>query len=94
MELDSTAVVDPVTGDVTVTAPAGGWAIPTAATDAGSLTGYLSVGLRYKVVKSYLDGTTGVTFTGTGVPASEGWVATGFTKVTPVDLGTFGSSGN
>ncbi|MET4610685.1 hypothetical protein ABIC28_001663 [Rhodococcus sp. PvR044] len=90
-ELDSTAMVDPVTGDVTVTAPAGGWVIPTAVTDTGSRTGFLRVNLRYKVVKSYLDGNTGVTFTGTGAPASEGWVATGFTTVTPVDLGTFGS---
>ncbi|SEM16052.1 hypothetical protein [Rhodococcus maanshanensis] len=92
-KLDSTAVVDPVTGDVTVTAPAGGWAIPTSATDAGSLSGSLFVGLRYKVVESYLAGTTGVTFTGTDVPASEGWLATGATRVTS-GIGGLGSSGN
>ncbi|MGW6375370.1 hypothetical protein ACWFRB_04790 [Rhodococcus sp. NPDC055112] len=90
-ELDSTVVVDPATGNGTVTAPAGGWVIPTRATD--TVSGYVIVELRYKVIKSYLDGTSGITFTGTDVPASEGWLATGATRVTP-GIGWFGSSGN
>jgi len=93
-ELDATVVVDPVTGDVTVAAPAGGWAIPRSQESSGSWrTGQVDVKLRYQVTKSHLDGTSGVTFTGTGVPASEGWLATGATRVTP-GIGGFNSSGN
>lgn len=90
--LDKTVVVDPVTGDVTVTAPAGGWAVPVGDFGtSGFNSGWVNVVLTYKVTELVSDGTSGATFTGTGVPASEGWVATGTTKVTPVDLGAFGS---
>jgi hypothetical protein len=84
--LDSTAVVDPVTGDVTITAPAGGWI----AAD-GRFTGSVFVSLDYKVTALSPDGASGLRFTGTGVPASEGWMATGTTKVTLVNPDTFGS---
>ncbi|WP_139191321.1 hypothetical protein [Rhodococcus tukisamuensis] len=86
VNLDSTATVDPVTGDVTVTAPEGGWVIPTD----GFRSGQLYVYLRYKVVKPYLAGTAGVTFTGTDVPASKGWMATGITREVSA-FGPFGS---
>jgi hypothetical protein len=91
--LDSTAVVDPVTGDLTVTAPAGGWAVPKHQASNGHWdSGYVEVVFTYKVTKLVLDGTSGLRFTGTDVPASDGWMVTGTTKVTPVDLGGFGSS--
>ncbi|SDC49616.1 hypothetical protein SAMN05444580_10140 [Rhodococcus tukisamuensis] len=89
--LEATVVVDPVTGDVTVTAPAGGWAAPKTETNNGILTGTVVVKLAYKATELVSDGTSGVTFTGTDVPASEGWMAAGTTKVVPVDLGGFGS---
>lgn len=92
---DSTAVVDHVTGDVTVTAPAGGWAVATRENGAGFIvSGQVTVRASYKATELVADGTSGVTFTGTGtgVPASEGWMATGTTRVIPVDL-SFGSLG-
>ncbi|TQF74756.1 hypothetical protein FK531_01280 [Rhodococcus spelaei] len=81
--LDSTAVVDPVTGDVTVTAPAGGW---TAAP--GRYSGSVFVSLGYRATAFGQDGASGLRFTGTDVPASEGWMVTGTTKVTLMDLGS------
>ncbi|WP_139191099.1 hypothetical protein [Rhodococcus tukisamuensis] len=91
---DSTAVVDPVNGDVTVTAPADGWAVATRENGAGSIvSGQVTVRAAFKATELVADGTSGVTFTGTGVPASEGWMATGATQVIPVDLSGFGSLG-
>ncbi|MFC9786828.1 hypothetical protein [Rhodococcus sp. NPDC127528] len=88
---DSTAVVDPVTGDVTVTAPTGGWAITKRVSSEGFVySGQLSVDVGFKATQTVDDGTNGVTFTGTDVPASEGWLQTGTTRVVP-DLGPFGS---
>lgn len=92
--LDSTAVVDHVTGDVTVTAPAGGWAVPTRENGAGGIvSGEVAVSASFKATELVADGTSGVTFTGAGVPESEGWMATGTTQVIPVDLSGFGSLG-
>ncbi|MFE3290677.1 hypothetical protein [Rhodococcus sp. NPDC059234] len=93
---DSTAVVDPVTGDVTVTAPEGGWPIRPGWNGGRFATGSVSLALEYTAPDEALDGASGFTFTGTGVPASQGWVATGNTRVLPASwgLGTSGSSGS
>lgn len=99
--LDSAVAVDPATGDVTVAAPAGGWAIPVVAGQPRPQgiyyrSGTVTVKLRYTATRPVRDGASGLTFTGTGVPASEGWVTTGTTQVTeaPKGLGGFGSSGS
>ncbi|TQF74753.1 hypothetical protein FK531_01265 [Rhodococcus spelaei] len=95
--LDSSVVVDPASGDVTVAAPAGGWAIPEFVSSNQGTTYYGSgnviVKLSYKAIESVGDGASGLTYTGTGVPASDGWVAKGTTRVTQ-GLGGFGSSGS
>ncbi|MFC7448276.1 hypothetical protein [Rhodococcus daqingensis] len=96
--LDSTVAVDPVTGDVTVTPPVGGWAVPKSreytgvAGEISFMSGYVSVHLRYRASGYGLDNPSGVTVTGTGVPASEDWLATGNTRVTP--MGGTGSTGS
>ncbi|AQA22217.1 hypothetical protein BTZ20_5789 [Rhodococcus sp. MTM3W5.2] len=102
--LDSSAAVDPVRGDVTVAAPAGGWAIPevvinNAPDPTRFVSGKVFVKLRYTATEPIRDGASGLTFTGTGVPASEGWVAKGTTQVTEAEAeapqpGGFGSSGS
>ncbi|MFC9786825.1 hypothetical protein [Rhodococcus sp. NPDC127528] len=97
--LDSAAVVDPATGDVAVAAPAGGWAIPVVEDHRSPdktyyASGIVTVTLRYTATQAVRDGVSGLTFTGTGAPASEGWVAKGSTQVAeaPKGLGGFGSS--
>ncbi|MGW6375369.1 hypothetical protein ACWFRB_04785 [Rhodococcus sp. NPDC055112] len=98
--LDSAVVVDPATGDVTVAAPAGGWAIPVVANQSGPdktyyASGIVTVKLRYTATQSVRDAASGLTFTGTGVPASEGWVAKGTIQVAEApQAGGFGSSGS
>ncbi|MFG1785847.1 hypothetical protein ACGFIU_25725 [Rhodococcus oryzae] len=100
--LDSSAAVDPVTGNVTVTAPAGGWAVPEIViNNAPDPTRYVSgtvfVKLRYTATEPVRDGASGLTFTGTDVPASEGWVTKGITQVAEAGSpqpGGFGSSGS
>ncbi|MFE3290676.1 hypothetical protein [Rhodococcus sp. NPDC059234] len=97
--LDASVTVDPVTGYLTLTAPEGGWAIPgiADATEPGTTrTGSVIVKLRYSATKSVSDGVSNLTFTGTDVPASDGWVTTGTTRVDagPQGLGGFGSSGS
>jgi hypothetical protein len=85
VELPSTVGMDPDSGRITVSAPAGGWAmIP-----------YLDGGSRWESTGVILDFTLrapegrtpgrtgGFTFTGTSVPASNGVVATGTTRVWP-----------
>ncbi|TQF74754.1 hypothetical protein FK531_01270 [Rhodococcus spelaei] len=91
--LDSTAVVDPVTGDVTVTAPAGGWALLPGRDGRQFAGGSVSLVFDYKAPDKDLGGDNGFTFTGTGVPASNGWVAQGNTRVVPVS-GGIGSTGS
>ncbi|MET4610687.1 hypothetical protein ABIC28_001665 [Rhodococcus sp. PvR044] len=96
--LDSTVAVDPVTGNVTVTPPAGGWAVPKSREYHPNpdttlfLSGDVTVQMRYRASGYGLDNPSGVTVTGTGVPASEGWLATGNTRVTP--MGGTGSTGS
>lgn len=94
--LDSAVAVDPATGDVTVAAPAGGWVIPVVATQPSPgktyyASGIVTVKLRYTATQSVRDGASGLTFTGTGAPASEGWLVNGAIDVTQ-DAGGFGSS--
>ncbi|WP_027502710.1 hypothetical protein [Rhodococcus sp. UNC363MFTsu5.1] len=93
---DATTVVDPATGDVTVTAPEGGWPIRPGWNGGRFATGTVTLAFEYTAPDEALDGACGFTFTGTGVPASQGWVATGNTRVLPASwgLGTSGSSGS
>ncbi|MGW6375368.1 hypothetical protein ACWFRB_04780 [Rhodococcus sp. NPDC055112] len=93
VDLASTVVVDPVTGDVTVSAPAGGWALQPGRNGEQFAGGAVSLVFHYKAPDQDVDGDNGFTFTGTGVPASNGWVATGNTRVVPVS-GGIGSSGS
>lgn len=94
VDLASTTTVDPVTGDVTVTAPDGGWALQPGR-NGGFAGGYVSLVFEYKAPDVALDGTNGFTFTGTGVPASEDWVASGNTRVMPAGgMGSTGSAGS
>lgn len=88
--LDVNVVVDPVTGDVTVTAPDGGWAIPKDRNKEND-NGRVHVALNYTVAELGGDSTSGMTFTGTDTPASGGWVATGDTRSTGWWLRNMGS---
>ncbi|TJZ79969.1 hypothetical protein FCG67_03480 [Rhodococcus oryzae] len=90
--LDATFTVDPETGDVTVTAPTGGWVIPTRESSWGVAAGSVRMNLNYTATESVDSGESALRFSGAGVPES-GWVATGTTQVAP-DLGGFGSSGS
>lgn len=92
-ELDSTIEVDVATGDVTATAPAGGWALLPGRNGDGFASGAVRVDFIYRAPDYAPGSASGVTFTGTGVPASDGWVATGVTRVMPGFLGT-GSTGS
>jgi hypothetical protein len=98
--LESSAVVDPASGAVTVAAPAGEWPIPEVRTDLPSgptyHSGTVTVTFIYRATESVQGGTTGLAFTGTGVSASEGFVATGSIRVAEAASGTggFGSSGS
>lgn len=93
VSLDSTVVVDPVTGDVTVSAPDGGWALEPGWIASTFRSGMVSLVFDYKAPDKDVDGDNGFTFTGTGVPASKGWVAKGNTRVVPVS-GGIGSAGS
>ncbi|SDC49736.1 hypothetical protein [Rhodococcus tukisamuensis] len=73
--LDQTTAVDPVTGDVTITAPGDGWVIPN---DATLNTIYMT--MTYRVTEVGEDGTSRITFTGTDSPVSGKWAATGNTR--------------
>ncbi|MFI6430062.1 hypothetical protein [Rhodococcus oryzae] len=95
VDLDSTATVDPATGDVTVTAPDGGWALQPGRNGNMFAGGAVRLVFEYKAPDVALDGTNGFTFTGTGVPASDGWVASGNTRVLPAGgMGSTGSAGS
>ncbi|WP_137875179.1 hypothetical protein [Rhodococcus sp. Q] len=87
--LESSAVVDSETGDVTVTAPSDGWAVPSRA--AG---GIVYVNIHYRVAKPITDEfiRSHITFTGPKVPASDEWVAEGATFPGVVDPAFVGSS--
>ncbi|MFD4423393.1 hypothetical protein ACFWO5_00985 [Rhodococcus sp. NPDC058481] len=93
VDLPSTVAVDPVTGKVTVTAPEGGWALQPGRNGGKFEGGSVSLVFEYKAPDKALDGANGFTFTGTGVPASDGWVASGNTRVLPAGGGT-GSTGS
>lgn len=93
VNLDSTVAVDPATGDVTVSAPAGGWALQPGRNGEMFAGGAVSLVFTYKAPDKDVDGDTGFTFTGTGVPASKGWVAKGNTRVVAVS-GGLGSTGS
>jgi hypothetical protein len=91
--LDGTVAVDPATGDVTVTAPAGGWALIPGQNGGKFEGGNVTARFTYKAPETDVGGTVGMTFTGTSVPASDGWVASDSTRVMPGFLGT-GSAGS
>ncbi len=73
--LDVTTEVDPVTGDVTITAPGDGWVIPNDET-----MDTLDVTMTYVVTEVGEDGASRVGFTGTDSPVSGQWAATGNTR--------------
>ncbi|CRK53947.1 conserved exported hypothetical protein [Rhodococcus sp. RD6.2] len=73
--LDATTSVDPVTGDVTITAPSDGWVIPNNGT-----MDTLNVTMTYAVTEVGEDGASRVGFTGTDSPVSGQWAATGNTR--------------
>lgn len=73
--LDVTTEVDPVTGDVTITAPGDGWVIPNDET-----MDTLDVTMTYAVTEVGEDGASRVGFTGTDSPVSGQWAATGNTR--------------
>ncbi len=86
-------MVDPGTGDVTVTAPEGGWALMPGQNGGRLEGGSVTVEFVYQAPDLAVGSTGGMTFTGTGVPASQDWVATGATRVMPGFMGT-GSTGS
>ena len=92
--LDSTVVVDPGTGEITVTAPDGGWRIAPGGFRGEFYSSEVYLSFTLRAPDDRMPGSTsGVTFTGTSVPASDGWVATGTTRVWPESDGA-GSSGS
>ncbi|MGW0040824.1 hypothetical protein [Rhodococcus sp. NPDC003348] len=89
--LDATFAVDPATGDVTATAPAGGWAIPSYQNSDGRFrTGSVTVVLNYEATEYVSQGEAAVRFSGTGTPESD-WVLTGKTQVVPELVSTINS---
>lgn len=93
VNLESTVAVDPDGGDVTVTAPAGGWALNPGSNGGKFEGGSVSLDFTYKAPEGFVADSTGFTFTGTHVPASDGWVAEATTRVVP-SSGVTGSSGS
>lgn len=90
---DFTTVVDPVSGDVTVMAPAGGWAIPPGY-DAGRFeSSSVSVTFTYRAPDEDFQGTTGMTATGTEVPTVQGWIMSEDIR-SDADNGGTGSTGS
>ncbi|MFE3290240.1 hypothetical protein [Rhodococcus sp. NPDC059234] len=79
--------VDPVAGDVTLTAPDGGWPIRKST----GKSGYIQLSLTYKVISVDGDSTSGIKFTGTDAPASGDWMATGDTRGLQNSVGSLGS---
>lgn len=89
--LESSAAVDPETGDVTVTAPGEGWTVPNRAA-----RGTVYVKLHYRLTKPITEEfvRSHITFAGPDVPASDEWVASGATYPGVVNPAIFGSSGS
>ncbi|SEM16081.1 hypothetical protein [Rhodococcus maanshanensis] len=88
--LDATFTVDPVTGDVTATPPAGGWDIPSVERAGGGFSsGMVHVKVNYQATELVRDGEAAVGFIGTGVPVTE-WLPSPTIDVMP-ELGGSGS---
>lgn len=94
--LDSSAAVDSETGDVTVTAPDGGWAVPPRVAGTTNWVHRVEVKLHYHVTKPIAEefARSYITFTGPEVPASDDWVAQGATYPGTGDPALFGSLGS
>ena len=90
--LDATFTVDPVTGDVTATAPPSGWVIPSTERDGGFSSGEVRVRLTYRPTHYLVDGGVSFGFTGTGVPTTK-WSGEDWVDVVP-DLGLSGGQGS
>lgn len=92
--LESTVAVDPVTSEVTVTAPEGGWSIlPGEAFHGGFESGRLGMVFTFRAPERVEGSVHGFRFTGTTVPKSDGLVVTRTTRVMPDVAGT-GSAGS
>ncbi|WP_137875178.1 hypothetical protein [Rhodococcus sp. Q] len=93
VQLDSTVVVDPETGSITVNAPDGGWPM-WPGMDANRFDGgSVRVGFTFKAPEQAKDSVHGFTFTGTNVPDSRGLVVSKHIRVSADGEGT-GSSGS
>lgn len=90
---DFTTVVDPVSGDVTVMAPSGGWAIPPGYDHGRFESSSVSVTFTYRAPDEAFQGTTGMTATGTEVPTVRGWIMTEDIR-SDTDNGGAGSTGS
>ncbi|WP_152447836.1 hypothetical protein [Rhodococcus triatomae] len=77
--LESSASVDPETGDVTVSAPAEGWTVPPKTGDGVATVNRVFVKIHYHVSKPVTEefARSYVSFTGPDVPASDEWMETG-----------------
>lgn len=82
-QLDKTVDIDEATGDVTLTAPAGGWKLRPRGTEEGAVdtTDVVSVTFLLRAPERAFGEAIGATFDGIGAPASEGWLTSGETHV-------------
>ncbi|MFC7448283.1 hypothetical protein [Rhodococcus daqingensis] len=83
VELNKAVDIDEITGDVTVTAPAGGWKLRPYDTEVGAAdsTDRVYFDFMYRAPDRALGSTSGITFTGIGAPAAEGSLVTAETHV-------------
>ena len=93
VDFDSTSVVDPATGDVTVTAPEGGWPIWPGMDAHRFEGGKVDLIFTFRAPERAEGSTHGFTFTGTTVPESRGLVVARNIRVMP-DAAGAGSSGS
>lgn len=88
--LPSTTTVDPESGDVTVTAGEEGWPVPLMQLPEPYSTrkGFVYIQMRYLPTAPIRNGESAMSFTASGVPATDGWMAEGRTTVTAPSTGS------
>ncbi|EME15655.1 hypothetical protein G419_24264 [Rhodococcus triatomae BKS 15-14] len=96
VELPSTVSVNPDSGRITVSAPAGGWAMNPFMLPLSQWTSTnVTLQFTFRAPEGETPGrTSGFTFTGTSVPTSSGLVAAGTTRVWPEAAEGTGGSGS
>lgn len=93
-DLERSVSVDPGSGEITVTAPNGGWVLQPGRNGDKFEGGSVALRFTLRAPDQRVSGSSsGFEFTGTSVPSSDGWVASGTTRVWPDAEGT-GSAGS